>query len=160
MAPWILPKNEHPGNFVYWKLSRSSFVGRIQDTIICFWDLLTFSRWSNAQNSWLVGDCIQHRRNGCIYMYNRMTWTNNAKLKEFKWQYVGHAVQKQFAEVISTTSLSYCALWPTCSHLNSLHFALFIQVIFLYSYMPTYTPMLNEITRKPSVSRWSQSYFF
>ena len=89
MLPWILPKNKCWGNFMYSKLPQRSFFGRIQDTIICFWDLLTFSRWSNAQNSWLVGDCIQHRRNGCIYMYNRMTCTNNAKLKEFKWQYVG-----------------------------------------------------------------------
>ena len=45
---------------------------------------------------------------GGIYMYERMTWTNNAKCKEFKQQYVGHAVKKQFAKIILTTSLSFC----------------------------------------------------
>ena len=28
---------------MYWKLPQRSFFGRIQDAIICFWDLLTFS---------------------------------------------------------------------------------------------------------------------
>ena len=40
----ILPKNERWGNFMYWKLPQHSFFGRIQEAIICFWDLLTFSR--------------------------------------------------------------------------------------------------------------------
>jgi hypothetical protein len=43
MLSWILPKNERWGNFMCWKLPQRSFFGRIQDAIICFWDLLTFS---------------------------------------------------------------------------------------------------------------------
>ena len=43
MGSWILPNNECWGNFMYWKLPQRSFFGRIQDVIICFWDLLTFS---------------------------------------------------------------------------------------------------------------------
>ena len=39
---WIIPKNERWGNFMYWKLPQRLFFGRIQDAIICFWDLLTF----------------------------------------------------------------------------------------------------------------------
>jgi hypothetical protein len=46
--------------------------------------------------------------NSGIYMHERMTWTNNVKCKEFKQQYVVHAVQKQFAEIILTTSHSFC----------------------------------------------------
>ena len=42
MMSWILPKNERWGNFMYWKMPQRSFFGRIQDAIICFWDLLTF----------------------------------------------------------------------------------------------------------------------
>ena len=42
MASWILPKNERWGIFQYIKLPQRSFFGRIQDAIICFWDLLTF----------------------------------------------------------------------------------------------------------------------
>ena len=43
MLSWILPKNERLGNFIYWKMPQRSFFGSIQDAIICFWDLLTFS---------------------------------------------------------------------------------------------------------------------
>ena len=43
MLSWILPKNERWGIFMYWKLPQRSFLGRIQDAIIWFWDLLTFS---------------------------------------------------------------------------------------------------------------------
>ena len=45
---------------------------------------------------------------GGIYMYERMTWTNNAKCKEFKKQYVGHAAQK-LRLVVDMTSAN-------CSH--------------------------------------------
>ena len=31
---------------------------------------------------------------GTIYLYERITWTNQAKLKEFKRQYVDHAARK------------------------------------------------------------------
>ena len=31
---------------------------------------------------------------GSIYLYERATWTNQAKLKEFKRQYVDHAARK------------------------------------------------------------------
>ena len=43
LLSWILLKNEHWGNFIYWKLPQRSFFGRIQDALICFWDLLTFT---------------------------------------------------------------------------------------------------------------------
>ena len=43
----ILPKNERWENFQYMKLSQRSFLGRIQDALICFRDLLTFSRHIN-----------------------------------------------------------------------------------------------------------------
>lgn len=45
---------------------------------------------------------------GGIYMYERMTWTNNAKCKEFKRQYVNHAAQK-LRLVVDMTSAN-------CSH--------------------------------------------
>merc|ERR1712203_1195637 len=45
---------------------------------------------------------------GGIYMYERMTWTNNAKCKEFKRQYVSHAAQK-LRLVVDMTSAN-------CSH--------------------------------------------
>ena len=44
MVSSILPNNERWDNFMYWKLSQRSFFGRIEDTIICFWDFLTFRR--------------------------------------------------------------------------------------------------------------------
>ena len=43
MVSSILPKNEHWDNFMNWKLSQCSFFGRIEDTINCFRDLLTFN---------------------------------------------------------------------------------------------------------------------
>ena len=42
MVSSILPKNERWDNFHYIKLSQRSFFGRIEDTINCFRDLLTF----------------------------------------------------------------------------------------------------------------------
>ena len=45
---------------------------------------------------------------GGIYMYERMTWTNNAKCKEFKKQYVDHAARK-LRLVVDMTSAN-------CSH--------------------------------------------
>ena len=39
----ILPKNERWYTFMYWKLSQRSFFGRIEGTIICFRDCLTFT---------------------------------------------------------------------------------------------------------------------
>ena len=39
----IIPKNERWGIFQYMKLPQHLFFGRIQDAIICFQDLLTFS---------------------------------------------------------------------------------------------------------------------
>merc|ERR1712156_1247664 len=45
---------------------------------------------------------------GGIYMYERMTWTNNAKCKEFKKQYVEHASRK-LRLVVDMTSAN-------CSH--------------------------------------------
>ena len=44
MVSSILPKNERWDNFMYWKLSQCSFFGRIEDTIICFPDCLTFTK--------------------------------------------------------------------------------------------------------------------
>ena len=43
MLSLILPKNERWGIFMYWKMPQRSFFGRIQDAIICFRDLLTFT---------------------------------------------------------------------------------------------------------------------
>lgn len=45
---------------------------------------------------------------GGIYLYERMTWTNNAKCKEFKRQYVDHAARK-LRLVVDMTSAN-------CSH--------------------------------------------
>ena len=47
MASWILPKNEHWGNFQYIKLPQHSFFGRIQYNIF-FRDFLTFNHYSNG----------------------------------------------------------------------------------------------------------------
>ena len=44
-------KNEYWGNSIYWKLPQHSFFGRIQDAIICFWDLLTFRVATHSQFS-------------------------------------------------------------------------------------------------------------
>ena len=49
MVSWILPKNERWGIFMYWKLPQRSLFGRIQDAIICFWDLLTFSKYTGPR---------------------------------------------------------------------------------------------------------------
>ena len=50
MVSSILPMNER---FQYIKLSQRSFFGRIEDTIICFRDLLTFSRKKIFAESYL-----------------------------------------------------------------------------------------------------------
>ena len=44
MVSSILLKNERWDNFQYIKLSQRSFFGRFEDTINCFWDLLTFRK--------------------------------------------------------------------------------------------------------------------
>merc|ERR1712202_67510 len=43
-----------------------------------------------------------------VYMYERLTWTNQAKLKEFKRQYVDHAARK-LRLIVDMTSAN-------CSH--------------------------------------------
>ena len=50
MVSSILPNNECWDNFQYIKLSQRSFFGRIEDTINCFRDLLTFKlvEWGMA----------------------------------------------------------------------------------------------------------------
>ena len=45
---------------------------------------------------------------GAVYMYERVTWTNQAKLKEFKRQYVDHAARK-LRLIVDMTSAN-------CSH--------------------------------------------
>ena len=48
MASWILPKNKHWDNFMYWKLSQRSFFGRIEDIILFFriyWPLERSTIW-------------------------------------------------------------------------------------------------------------------
>ena len=45
MVSSILPKTESWDNFKYINLSQRSFLGRIEDTINCFLDLLTFSMY-------------------------------------------------------------------------------------------------------------------
>merc|ERR1712241_277243 len=45
---------------------------------------------------------------GGVYAYERLTWTNNAKCKEFKSQYVEHAARK-LRLVVDMTSAN-------CSH--------------------------------------------
>merc|ERR1711976_1133997 len=45
---------------------------------------------------------------GSIYLYERITWTNQAKLKEFKKQYVDHAARK-LRLIVDMTSAN-------CSH--------------------------------------------
>ena len=49
MVSSILPKNECWDNFRYIKLSQCSFFGRIEDTINCFRDLLTFSESAGVE---------------------------------------------------------------------------------------------------------------
>ena len=45
---------------------------------------------------------------GGVYAYERLTWTNNAKCKEFKRQYVEHAARK-LRLIVDMTSAN-------CSH--------------------------------------------
>ena len=45
---------------------------------------------------------------GAVYGYERLTWTNQAKLKEFKRQYVEHAARK-LRLIVDMTSAN-------CSH--------------------------------------------
>ncbi|XP_044755838.1 transmembrane GTPase Marf [Coccinella septempunctata] len=45
---------------------------------------------------------------GCLYLYERLTWTNKAKEKSFKKQYVGHATRK-LRMIVDLTSAN-------CSH--------------------------------------------
>merc|ERR1712098_1002313 len=45
---------------------------------------------------------------GSVYLYERITWTNQAKLKEFKRQYVEHAARK-LRLIVDMTSAN-------CSH--------------------------------------------
>lgn len=45
---------------------------------------------------------------GCLYLYERLTWTNKAKEKSFKKQYVQHATRKLRMIVDLTSS--------NCSH--------------------------------------------
>ena len=45
MVSSIFSKNKRWDNFMYWELSKHSFYGRIEDSINCFWDLLTFNQW-------------------------------------------------------------------------------------------------------------------
>ncbi|XP_034243622.1 transmembrane GTPase Marf [Thrips palmi] len=45
---------------------------------------------------------------GCLYMYERMTWTNKAKERSFKRQYVDHATRK-LRLIVDLTSAN-------CSH--------------------------------------------
>lgn len=45
---------------------------------------------------------------GSVYLYERLTWTNTAKLREFKRQYVGHAARK-LRLIVDMTSAN-------CSH--------------------------------------------
>jgi len=45
---------------------------------------------------------------GCVYLYERLTWTHQAKLKEFKRQYVDHAARK-LRLIVDMTSAN-------CSH--------------------------------------------
>lgn len=44
----------------------------------------------------------------CLYLYERLTWTNKAKEKAFKKQYVGHATRK-LKMIVDLTSAN-------CSH--------------------------------------------
>ena len=60
----ILPKNDRWDNFIHWKLSQRLFFGRIEDTIHCFWDLLTFTGnmgEGEVENSNWSGDVIYGR---------------------------------------------------------------------------------------------------
>jgi hypothetical protein len=45
---------------------------------------------------------------GCLYMYERLTWTNKAKERTFKKQYVNHATNK-LKLIVDLTSAN-------CSH--------------------------------------------
>lgn len=45
---------------------------------------------------------------GCVYMYERLSWTNSAKERAFKAQYVRHATKK-LKMIVDLTSAN-------CSH--------------------------------------------
>lgn len=45
---------------------------------------------------------------GCLYLYERLTWTNKAKERSFKKQYVDHATKK-LRLIVDLTSAN-------CSH--------------------------------------------
>lgn len=45
---------------------------------------------------------------GCIYLYERLTWTHKAKERSFKHQYVAHATKK-LRLIVDLTSAN-------CSH--------------------------------------------
>ncbi|KAJ9593852.1 hypothetical protein L9F63_027504, partial [Diploptera punctata] len=61
-----------------------------------------------AEDCWLEADSFHGRFYGCFYLYERMTWTNKAKEREFKRQYVDHATKK-LRLIVDLTSAN-------CSH--------------------------------------------
>ena len=83
MLSWILPKNERWGNFISWKLPQRSFFGRIQDAIICFWDLLTFSMreitWLNSQQPTPRGHVEHLSRPKKLLTEGKVKWTLNCQ---------------------------------------------------------------------------------
>lgn len=63
---------------------------------------------------------------GCIYLYERLTWTNKAKERTFKKQYVNHATSK-LKLIVDLTSAN-------CSHQVQQYVLIFLNnsVLFFF----------------------------
>jgi len=68
---------------------------------------------------------------GALYLYERLTWTNKAKEREFKRQYVTHATKK-LRLIVDLTSAN-------CSHQVQQYVIIFIYLYTHYLYIYIYT---------------------
>ena len=72
----ILPKTKRWYNSMYWKLSQRLFFGRIEDTIICFRDCLTFT-WPQVESlSFIFWENWRHKKDVSkltdLYLWRKM----------------------------------------------------------------------------------------
>ena len=84
---------------------------------------------------------------GGIYMYERMTWTNQAKCKEFKKQYVDHAARKLRLVVDMTSANCSHQVHKTGTHFfakkNSLHhFSQKKWELWIHEFFSMYVPVI------------------
>lgn len=90
-------------------------VKKQDSTNICFFQMLKTVGWR------LIA--ITGAIYGALYLYERLTWTNKAKEREFKRQYVSHATKK-LRLIVDLTSAN-------CSHQVQQYVIIFIH---LYTY--------------------------